>query len=140
MGLIVTPGRKPPMTNRTALAVTAAALSLAAIAMPAPASAAAPTGWNNCPAGTFCLWAGPNSTGVMAYYRIGSINVSGQGLAKGGRSAWNRTGSSWCTWVTPWVRDPLPQTGDRNIGAGAKVANLDPPAMAVHRPDWTHCV
>lgn len=81
------------------LASVATAVSIAATALAAqPAGAAAPANWDNCPVNHFCVWDGVDGTGRVAHYTNGSDNVTGQGLRGIGKSAWNRTQSSWCTW------------------------------------------
>lgn len=84
------------MKTTTALALTAAIASVTALgAIPAQAA----TGYNRCPANRFCVFTGPNGSGVIAIYTKSDPNladVSGpRGMNNNIESAWNRHKWEW---------------------------------------------
>jgi len=81
--------------------VALAAASLVLAASPAAAAAPAPKAAEPCYVEHFCLWGRGQFEGPMASYTKGSRNVAGQGLRRGGWSAWNRTSEAWCLWYKP---------------------------------------
>lgn len=107
----------------------AAATSVAVTVLAArPAGAVASANWDNCPVNHFCVWDGVDGTGRVAHYTNGSDNVTGQGLRGIGKSGWNRTQSSWCTWDGPGRYT--------SVGAGHRV-NLD--IRSLRRPYTWAC-
>ncbi|GAA0953485.1 peptidase inhibitor family I36 protein [Actinocorallia libanotica] len=111
------------------LRLTSIVLATAAAFLTAPpAGAVAAAGWDNCPVNHFCVWDGLDGTGRVAHYTNGSNNVTGQGLRGLGKSGWNRTQSSWCTWKG---------TGEQTaVGANQRV-NLD--IRGLRRPHTWAC-
>ncbi|MEU0334357.1 peptidase inhibitor family I36 protein [Streptomyces sp. NPDC006193] len=77
------------------------AASLAPAASPAAVAAPAPQAAEPCHVEHFCLWGRGRFEGPMAPCTKGSRDVAGQGLTRGGRSAWNRTSEAWCLGYNP---------------------------------------
>ncbi len=71
---------------------------------------AAATGYARCPAGYFCMFAGYDGGGGMAYFRNGSANLTAQGMNNSASSFWNRASyafraydGTYFTGYTDWV-------------------------------------
>lgn len=72
--------------------VLSALVALAVAIGFAPSAADAATGYARCPAGYFCLFAGYNGTGTIAYFRYGSPDLRWQHIDNAASSVWNRSG------------------------------------------------
>ncbi|GAA3310163.1 peptidase inhibitor family I36 protein [Streptomyces cinereospinus] len=114
-----------PTTRR--LLVLSTVLASAAL-FAAPPASSAPSGFERCPAGHFCLFDGPDGTGLMASFRSGSPDLARQSMDNRASSlAHNVPGTVWCVY-------------DERGYAGTEYARVYPGAAGPFQPEWDNRV
>ncbi|MFB4278085.1 peptidase inhibitor family I36 protein [Nonomuraea sp. MTCD27] len=76
------------------------ALALALTPLPLAGPARAADGFSRCPNGHLCLFSEFDGNGTIAWFQSGAPNLEPLGV-KDARSAWNRTGRSFCLFASP---------------------------------------
>ncbi|MEU8525885.1 MULTISPECIES: peptidase inhibitor family I36 protein [Streptomyces] len=103
--------------------VLSSVLASALLSSVAPAGSA-PSGFDRCPAGHFCLFDGPDGTGLMASFRTGSPDLARQSMDNRASSlADNVPDTVWCIY-------------DERDYAGTEYQRVYPGAAGNFEPEW----
>ncbi|WP_414942544.1 peptidase inhibitor family I36 protein [Amycolatopsis sp. cmx-11-51] len=101
-------------TEREQMSIFKKSLGVAVITLATMAgtvtAADAATGYDRCPAGHMCLFAGDDGQGAMAFFQVGSPDLSAQNFDDRTRSWNNRNSGSFCMYVNKYY--------DNSAGAG----------------------
>ncbi|MFD3947052.1 peptidase inhibitor family I36 protein [Streptomyces sp. NPDC058579] len=84
--------------KRNILGLLAPPAFAAALVFATGSAAAAPSGYDRCPSGHFCLFSEYDGNGAIASFRLGSPNLAQQGFDDLAASYANHTDSVWCTY------------------------------------------
>ncbi|MFB7928023.1 peptidase inhibitor family I36 protein [Streptomyces sp. NPDC056039] len=113
-------------TSRSLILLSTALASAALFA--APPATSAPSGYDRCPANHFCLFDGPDGTGLMASFRSGSPDLARQSMDNRASSLIHKVPDSvWCVY------------DERGYG-GTEYLRIYPGAKGPFQSDWDNRV
>ena len=99
-------------------------------AAPAVASPVSTASYNQCALNRFCLWTGPNATGLFASFTRGA-NELPAGVDNNVESFYNRTDVPWCLYDGRNYKELLAVVAPNSLGnlpesVGDRVSSLRP--------------
>ncbi|AUI58423.1 peptidase inhibitor family I36 protein [Amycolatopsis sp. BJA-103] len=102
--------------------VLSAAVAIAALVASQPAATAhadtvSAGAYDDCPAGWFCAWDGPNGTGRVLMTQVSIPDLSTVGMDNQISSLWDRTGVMWCAYDEPYSRGITLRAGNNWRGS-----------------------